>query len=143
MFLMKVTHVGANSSLAQIIKLVQNAQTNKAPIQLLADTISSYFVPSVVTVALVVFIAWYITGVNGYVTLPAGARWRLGFVLSQLLILVRLKSVCFCAYFCHLGDCYFVPVRARPCHANGRYGRHWHWRLSGCVEITSYCLFIL
>lgn len=72
MFLMKVSHVGANSSLSQIIKLVQNAQTNKAPIQLLADTISSYFVPFVVTVALVVFVGWYIASVNGYVQLPSG-----------------------------------------------------------------------
>ena len=69
---MKATKVGSNSSLAQIIRLVQNAQSNKAPIQLLADKISSYFVPSVVFVAVVVFFSWWSACSSGSVDLPPG-----------------------------------------------------------------------
>ena len=69
---MKVTQIGSNSSLAQIIRLVQNAQTNKAPIQLLADKISGYFVQGVVLISLLVFLIWYITLSNGSIALPPG-----------------------------------------------------------------------
>jgi Cu+-exporting ATPase len=61
-FSMKTSKVGADTMLAQIIKLVTNAQGSKAPIQRLADIISSYFVPVVIFLAIVTFIIWFIFG---------------------------------------------------------------------------------
>eukprot|EP01116_Phalansterium_solitarium_P010814 TRINITY_DN2611_c0_g1_i5.p1 TRINITY_DN2611_c0_g1~~TRINITY_DN2611_c0_g1_i5.p1 ORF type:complete len:569 (-),score=235.48 TRINITY_DN2611_c0_g1_i5:308-2014(-) len=55
----KAMRVGDETGLAQIIKLVQDAQTEKAPIQGLADRISSIFVPIVVTLAVVTFVFWF------------------------------------------------------------------------------------
>lgn len=59
---MKATKVGSDTALAQIIKLVEDAQATKAPIAKLADVISGYFVPAVCGVALAAFLAWYLTG---------------------------------------------------------------------------------
>ena len=70
-FVMKATKVGADTVLSQIIKLVENAQGSKAPIQRLADTVSSYFVPAVLVISVLTFFAWYLlTGdyVNGLVS---------------------------------------------------------------------------
>lgn len=58
-FTFKATKVGADTMLAQIIKLVQEAQGSKAPIQRLADLVSSYFVPIVIMLALTTFVVWY------------------------------------------------------------------------------------
>src|SRR5260221_7213361 len=61
-FTYKATKVGLDTMLSQIIKLVQEAQGSKAPIQRLADTVSSYFVPIVIMLALATFGIWYIFG---------------------------------------------------------------------------------
>lgn len=58
-FVFKATKVGSATMLAQIIQLVQEAQGSKAPIQRLADVVSSYFVPIVIMLALATFIVWY------------------------------------------------------------------------------------
>ena len=58
-FKFKATKVGANSTLAQIIKLIEDAQGKKAPIQRFADKISSYFVPAVIAIAVIAFSIWY------------------------------------------------------------------------------------
>ena len=58
-FRFKATKIGANTTLAQIIKLIENAQGNKAPIQRFADVIASYFVPGVIVIALITFISWF------------------------------------------------------------------------------------
>lgn len=58
-FIYKATKIGSDTMLAQIIKLVENAQGSKAPIQRLADIISSYFVPIVIMLAILTFAIWY------------------------------------------------------------------------------------
>ena len=58
-FTFKATKVGQETMLAQIIKLVQEAQGSKAPIQRLADLVSSYFVPAVIMLAILTFVVWY------------------------------------------------------------------------------------
>ncbi len=61
-FTYKAMKVGQETMLAQIIKLVEAAQGSKAPIQRLADMISSYFVPVVIMLATLTFVVWYIVG---------------------------------------------------------------------------------
>ncbi len=61
-FTYKATKVGQETMLAQIIKLVQEAQGSKAPIQRIADLISSYFVPIVIMLAIFTFVTWYVFG---------------------------------------------------------------------------------
>ena len=61
-FRFRATKVGRDTMLAQIVKLVQQAQGSKAPIQRLADTVSSYFVPAVIGIAIWTFVAWFILG---------------------------------------------------------------------------------
>ncbi|HLO12141.1 MAG TPA: heavy metal translocating P-type ATPase [Pseudoneobacillus sp.] len=55
----KATRVGKDTALAQIIKVVEEAQGSKAPIQRLADSISGIFVPNVVGIAIITFLIWY------------------------------------------------------------------------------------
>nr|MBN1228666.1 copper-translocating P-type ATPase [Anaerolineae bacterium] len=55
----EATAVGRQTTLAQIIKLVEDAQASKAPIQRLADQVSAVFVPAVITVALITFAVWF------------------------------------------------------------------------------------
>jgi len=61
-FQFEATRVGKDSTLAQIIRMVDEAQGSKAPIQRLADVIASYFVPTVIGIALVTFVVWYFAG---------------------------------------------------------------------------------
>ena len=58
----KATKVGADTALAQIIKLVEDAQGSKAPIAQMADIVSGYFVPIVFVIATLVAIAWLVSG---------------------------------------------------------------------------------
>ncbi len=58
-FQFKVTKVGKDTTLNKIIKLIEDAQTSKAPIQRYADKISSYFVPAVILISLITFTTWF------------------------------------------------------------------------------------
>ena len=61
-FLMKAEKVGSDTLLSQIIQMVNDASRSRAPIQKLADTVSGYFVPVVVVIALITFLAWAVWG---------------------------------------------------------------------------------
>jgi Cu+-exporting ATPase len=61
-FVMRAERVGADTLLSQIVKMVSEAQRSRAPIQRLADQVSSYFVPAVIVAAIVTFVVWYFVG---------------------------------------------------------------------------------
>ncbi|MHC3129817.1 MAG: copper-translocating P-type ATPase [Candidatus Bathyarchaeota archaeon] len=79
----KATKVGADTVLAQIIKLVENALGSKAPIQRLVDVVSSYFVPAVLISATVAFLVWYLLG--------------MGFIFALTVFIAVLIIACPCA----------------------------------------------
>ncbi len=79
----KATKVGADTVLAQIIQMVENALGSKAPIQRLIDVVSSYFVPAVIIAATVSFIVWYLLG--------------MGFTFSLVIFIAVLIIACPCA----------------------------------------------
>ncbi|MBI2656855.1 copper-translocating P-type ATPase, partial [Candidatus Woesearchaeota archaeon] len=86
----KATKVGADTMLAQIIKLVEEAQGSKAPIQRLADKVSSIFVPVVILIAIASFLFWYFAAPN---FLPITAP----FIFSFTVFVAVLIIACPCA----------------------------------------------
>ena len=61
-FLMRAERIGSETLLAQIVQMVAEAQRSRAPIQKLADTVSGYFVPAVISIAVITFIVWSMIG---------------------------------------------------------------------------------
>ena len=61
-FTFQATKVGSDTMLSRIIKLVEDAQGSKAPIQRVADMVSSYFVPIVIMLSILTFVVWYVFG---------------------------------------------------------------------------------
>jgi Cu2+-exporting ATPase len=65
-FILNATQVGSTTVLAQIVRMVQEAQGSKAPVQKIVDRISSIFVPIVISISIITFIVWIIIGGNHY-----------------------------------------------------------------------------
>jgi P-type Cu+ transporter len=82
-FKFKATKIGSETALAQIIKLVEEAQGSKAPIQQLVDKISAYFVPAVVVIAIISALTWYFAG--------------MGFAFALTIFVAVLIIACPCA----------------------------------------------
>src|SRR5258708_3749105 len=61
-FVMEAEHVGSETVLAQIVKLVSEAQRSRAPMQRLADKVATYFVPAVIATAILAFLGWMLFG---------------------------------------------------------------------------------
>ena len=80
----RATKVGADTALAQIIKLVENALGSKAPIQRLADVVSGYFVPSIILIATISSLAWFFIG-------------NVAFVFALTIFIAVLIVACPCA----------------------------------------------
>jgi Cu+-exporting ATPase len=68
-FRFRATAVGSDTLLAQIVRLVQEAQASKAPIQRLADAVAGYFVPAVIFIAIATFVVWFDVGPEAGLTL--------------------------------------------------------------------------
>ena len=83
-FVMRAERVGSDTLLAQIVAMVAEAQRSRAPIQKLVDTISAWFVPSVVVIALMTFVVWSILG-------PAPA---MGFALVNAVAVLIIACPC-------------------------------------------------
>lgn len=103
-FRFKATKVGKDTALAQIINLVENAQSSKAPIQKLADMVAGHFIMGVHVLSLVVFFFWFFFGFDlffspgGRFLLSTGTLETIGvFGFSMLLSLTVLVISCPCA----------------------------------------------
>jgi Cu+-exporting ATPase len=88
----EATKVGKETALAQIIRLVENAQGSKAPIQKLADQVSAWFVPAVIGIAAVTFLVWYFVIPQP----PAGAEIT-AFTRALINMVAVLVIACPCA----------------------------------------------
>lgn len=86
----KAEKVGNETTLAQIIRLVEDAQSSKAPIQRYADKVASYFVPAVISIAVVSFLIWYLWGYGRYV----GGDGTFSFSLSILIAVLVISCPC-------------------------------------------------
>jgi Cu+-exporting ATPase len=88
----EATKVGKATALAQIIRLVEDAQSSKAPIQKLGDRVSAIFVPAVLVIAAVTFVAWYF-----FVPLAANAAGTDAFTRAMINSVAVLLIACPCA----------------------------------------------
>lgn len=94
---MKTTRVGTDTALSQIVRLVEQAQLSKAPVQRLADKISAIFVPFVVSIAVLTWLAWYVAGKTGAYPeswVPSGHN---SFLFSLLFAIAVVVIACPCA----------------------------------------------
>lgn len=97
--IVKATHVGNDSTLSQIVRLVEEAQTNRAPIQQLADRIAGYFVPCVIGLSLVTLGVWIAIEYNleRNAHLPPGLRFEEALKIAFEAAITVLAIACPCS----------------------------------------------
>jgi len=78
---LRATALGADSMLSQMLRLIEEAQSGKAPMQHLADKVSGIFVPIVLVIAMLTFVIWWLVSPNG-----TGAAFSLGMAITVLVI---------------------------------------------------------
>ena len=88
----RATRIGQDTTLAQIVRLVEEAQGSKAPVQRLADKVAAVFVPTVIVIAIATFLFWYIAGYGLFSNMPAPR-----FVFSLTAFISVLVIACPCA----------------------------------------------
>jgi Cu+-exporting ATPase len=101
---MRATKVGSDTVLANIIRMVEQAQGSKAPIQRLADTISGIFVPAVLGIAALTFVGWAIVGsIVGVPTLGAASGMAMNVPSPWVVAIIAAITVLVVACPCALG----------------------------------------
>ncbi|OGS46168.1 MAG: copper-translocating P-type ATPase [Euryarchaeota archaeon RBG_16_67_27] len=93
----KATRVGADTMLNQIIKLVEDAQVARAPIQKLADRVAAVFVPAVIAVAVGAALFWYFVGYSWFAPVAAGYGLNNAVTASLFIMVAVLIIACPCA----------------------------------------------
>ena len=133
-FLMRAERVGSETLLAQIVRMVSEAQRSRAPIQKLADLVSSYFVPAVVAVALLTFVIWALFGpeprlayalVNAVAVLIIACPCALG-LATPMSIMVGTGRGATAGVLIKNAEALEVLEKGR--HGGGRQDRHAHRR---------------
>ncbi|CAL2037623.1 unnamed protein product [Caenorhabditis brenneri] len=97
--IVKATHVGKDSTLSQIVRLVEEAQTNRAPIQQLADRIAGYFVPCVIGLSLLTLAVWILIEYNleRNANMPPGLRFEEALKIAFEAAITVLAIACPCS----------------------------------------------
>ena len=93
----QATKVGSDTALAQIVKLVEDAQASKAPIQRLADIVAGRFVPAVILISLGTFIFWYASVFLGFLPVEIHGQQLNSFIFPFKLMIAVLVIACPCA----------------------------------------------
>jgi Cu+-exporting ATPase len=88
----RAARIGQDTTLAQIVRLVEEAQGSKAPVQRLADKVAAVFVPTVIVIAIATFLFWYLLGYDLFNSMPAPR-----FVFSLTAFISVLVIACPCA----------------------------------------------
>jgi Cu+-exporting ATPase len=88
----RATRIGKDTTLAQIVRLVEEAQGSKAPVQRLADKVAAVFVPAVIIISIATFLFWYLVGYDLFIAMPAPR-----FIFSLTAFISVLVIACPCA----------------------------------------------
>jgi Cu+-exporting ATPase len=88
----RAARIGQDTTLAQIVRLVEEAQGSKAPVQRLADKVAAVFVPTVIVIAIATFLFWYLAGYDLFSSMPAPR-----FIFSLTAFISVLVIACPCA----------------------------------------------